>query len=270
MAKTTPYTRILIAVMMISSLQATDTRFPDYDPKMEVLDNIYNANAVAYCLVHIEKGKKFTSQAKEPEVSSTPQYVPINSSEWFKERRTNLNLIRDAQADEKKKSTTLVVGDKITEKQIIKPTKTDEVFQTMKFVNPDDTVFTPKHTTTDGDGYGVIIECYLANSASAVKRQVRYVNCPATSAKFVIVNYRMVSDGDGGKQRVTYLKDRAGIDLSLAANGGDRFFIGPLSDYADGSMDAGSDQECAVTINSEMKIGVFRRFWLYIRYLFGF
>lgn len=255
MANIKLYTRILVATIIVNSSTATDTRFPNYDPKNEALVNIAERAPVAYCLVRIEKNKKLVASAQEPSLPSDPkeyQYTPINTADWFKEQRANLKLIVKAE-DDGKKSAGQKISKNLTAAQLQNTVMTDQIHQTLKFVNPDKTIYTPKYTSQAGEGWGVAVDCYMGNSDYKVKRQVGLVNCPPTATNFIMFNKRMVSDGDDGKQKVIWLEDRAGVPLADFANGGDRFFIGSLSDYADGFLEA-QHEKCTLMIKSSVFI----------------
>ena len=250
MANIKLYTHILVASILVNSLTGTDTRFPNYDPKNEMLTNIVDRNPTAYCLVHIEKGKKFVASAQEPALPKDPkeyQYAKVNTVEWFKEQKPKLKLVVKADDDAKKSNGK--ISKSLTASQLLKPKMDEAVYDVLKFVNEDKTIYTPKYTSEAGEGWGVVADCYMSNSEYKIKRQVGLVNCPPTATNFIMFNKRMVNDGDNGKGSVIWLEDRAGVPLVDFANGGDRFFIGPMSDYADGFLES-MHENCTLMIKS--------------------
>lgn len=246
MANIKLYTKILITVIIVNSTTPLDTRFPNQDPKNEILITIDEGVAAAYCLIHIEKGKRFIPVATEPDDS---EIKPFKTEDWFKSQKPTLKLINKSN-DTEKISTGAVAGKKLQVSLLQEKIRADAVYDMLQYVNPDKSIFTPKHTTANGDGYGIIADCYMNNEKQKIKRQVRYLFCMPTHKKFAILNFRLVNDGDNGKSDIRWQKERAGLDLEHFAEGGDRFFTAPLSPYADGFLDIEEESNCMLRIKS--------------------
>jgi len=248
---------VTISVLVIVSALMANDRFPLYDPKNEVLNTIVEGSSVAYCLIHIEKGKKF--EAKEEEPDSTQKINKINSSEWFREQRPSLklNMSTSAKADVNNKNQNIGKG-RVKAGDIKIPVHTDEEFMHIQHIKEDKSIFKPEYNTITADtegvkvtqGYGVINDCYFINEQKEVKRQVRYMFCDASNSRFIIRNYRMVSDGGDEGTGNRWVDTKIGLKLADFDEGGDRFYIGPLSFYADGYMDIEQENECTLRIKS--------------------
>lgn len=255
------YIPLTISVIMINMLNATDAGFPLKDPKNDVLINLEDRAPTAYCLIHIEKGKRFVSKEIEPvldEDSTKHKYQPISSANWFKENLPTLKLVIKSLGTAPEPPKNHVIGKNLKESDLIKPMMKDEMFETLQFVKPDNSIFEPAYTVVTGNdpkygdssnGYGIIVDCYMSNDIPKVKRQVRYLFCTPESKYFKIRNHRMVNDGDAGKP-VLWENDRSGLNLEDFAEGGDRFFIAPLSTYGDGYMEVESESDCLLKIQS--------------------
>ena len=239
---------ISISVLLLISVVLTEEQFPLDDPKNNVLYNINERSPVAYCLIHIEKGKKF--EAKEPEPDNFVE-KQTNSLDWFKDKRASLKLVKNEEPNvevlKNKKA-----GKNLNISSIKIPVQQDGIYKYEQYVKDDNSIFKPEYNTvaTDNEGYGVIADCYMANENKVVKRQVRYLYCKKETEKFVIHNRRMTNDGTDKDGKVIWVNSRAGVNISDFSAGGDRFYIGPLSAYADGFMDTEQEDSCTLRIKS--------------------
>lgn len=246
------FTLILVITLTRCGYDEGASALCGYDPRLVVVKNISSSKASAYCLIHIEKGKKFIAKTKEPELPKTLQYDKLSSAEWLKDKRAKIKLIASGSTNKKLKPND-TFGKFTHNSDIQVEAKNDEVFETLKLSNPDKTIFKPDHSTTNGDGWGVIVDCYFGNSNKKVKHQVKYLNCPAKSKKFTIFNYRLDSDGDDGNNKVRWSDDeKISIDLAKFETNPDIYFFGDLSGYADAFMDTEKESSCMIRIKSNV------------------
>lgn len=262
MANNNKQIKVSISVILLVSAALAQDKFPLDDPKESVLYTINEGSPVAYCLVHIEKGKKF--EAKEPEPEKIKEST-INSADWFKDKKSTLKLIQSEQVDKNPKNSknNAKIGKNVKPSDIKYPKYTDDIYKYDQFIKDDNSIFKPEYTTvTEGsgstkisEGYGIITDCYMVNDDKKVKRQVRYMFCDSSQQYFVIHNYRFISDDDNGKQEKKWMNSRSGLKLSDFDQGGDRFYIGPLSFYADGFMDTEQEGKCTLRIKSSGVLG---------------
>ena len=252
------YTYTPITVILLTITVMADTRFPVDDPKNKVLENIHGIMPVAYCLVHIEKGKKFEAKEMEPERTTE---TTINTADFFSDKRQTLKITAtEPEGKEVKPST--VVGKKLKAKDIKDEIFKDDVLKFEQYVKENNQIFKPDYNTITKDkedlkvseGYGIIIDCYLVNDKKKAKRQVRYMFCDKSQEYFAILNQRMTNDGTDADGKVKWVDNLVGLPLKYFDKGGDRFFMGPLSIYGDGFMDTAQENECKLRIKSSARI----------------
>lgn len=263
------FTKLIIAIVVSNMYNADSGRFPPQDPKQDVLRNISNEMPTAYCLIHIEKGKKFVLKEKEPNKSD---YHLLSSTEWFKDRLTPINII--TRADEIMSSSEFDKYVEQTKKEFAAQNKKakrtlkskdfkqdiekDAPLNTVRYIKNDDTIYKPEYTVSNdsastGDiskGYGIVADCYMINDNQEVKRQVRTLFCKNDSKLFAIDNNRVVKKGYFSWYNTEWVRELAGIHLEDFDKGGDRFYIGPLSPFYDGFIDNGLESKCTLRIKS--------------------
>ena len=257
------YTKISIYVLIFISAALAEGTASFEDPKSRVLAKILDEAPTSYCVIHIEKNKKFTPKESEP---TNTQETKMSSAEWFRESRKTYKLDAKTVNGEKPKpgqkkinnESNPLVGKSKVNKQDIKheEIKEDQLFVTFQYVKSDGSVFKPEYTVTEadktnGEGYGIITDCYFANGAKKIKRQVRYLYCSGKNTEFAIKNYMMVSDGDDGQSEKVWTTSYGRFKFIDFGNEGNQFYSGPLSSYADAFMDTEEEDKCILRIKSQ-------------------
>ena len=230
---------IFVMITLAMASKALDSVLHTKDPVNSFLTSIQEPTPAIYCLVSIEKGKT-VSEAKAGEKDRPVKEVTtkVKIENWFNTENSIEKITDKGEAAKVPKTSLGFILSNI-----------DDGFYMNLQLTGKKKVYIPKTEKKEGDGYGIVFDCYTVNDKRLLKRQRKFINCAGDAENFSIMQVRKLGNKyDGGD---AWTRNQNDIGLQKLVKPMSYYYIGPLSYYGDGFISP-NEKDCSAQIYSSV------------------